>query len=133
MTVELDDRRYGRLLARERPHVIKTEEENDEVLERIAALMKKADGRSPEEDALLELLVALVERFEAEHYEIPSAAPHEVLEFLLEQRQMRPVGLVPILGSRGHVSDILTGRRKITAGKARELGAFFNVDPGLFV
>lgn len=133
MTVEIDDRRYGRLLARARPHVIKSEDENDEVLEQIAVLMKQADSRSPEEDALLELLVALVERFEAAHYEIPRAAPHEVLEFLLDQRGMRPVSLVPVLGSRGHISDILTGRRGISAEKARELGVFFEVDPGLFV
>lgn len=133
MTVEIDDRRYGRLLARALPHVIKTEAENDAVLERVAELMKKADTRTPEEDTLLELLVALVERFEAEHYDIPRAAPHEVLEFLLEQRGMRPVSLVSVLGSRGHVSDILTGRRKISAEKARELGALFSVDPGLFI
>ena len=133
MTAEIDERRYGRLLARALPHVIKTEEENEEGLEHIRQLMKKGDGRTPEEDALLELLVALVEKFEAEHYEIPEAAPHEVLEFMLEQRELRPVHLVPIFGSRGHVSDILSGRRKITAGKARELGAFFGLDPGLFV
>lgn len=133
MTVEIDERRYAKLLARALPHVITTESENEEVLERVRELMIRGDSRTPEEDALLELLAALVEKFEAERYHIPKAAPHEILAFMLEQHGLRPVDLLSIFGSRGHVSDVLKGRRAITAAKARQLGEHFGVDPGLFI
>jgi HTH-type transcriptional regulator/antitoxin HigA len=133
MTARIDERQYAELLSLALPQVIKTKEENEKALERTSELMKKGDERSSAEEALLELLVALVEKFEAEHYEIPKAVPHEILEFMLEQRGLRPVDLLPVFGSRGYVSDILSGRRKITAEKAREFGVFFNLDPGQFV
>ena len=126
MTAEIDHRRYGALLARELPRVIKTEADNERALQQIARLMKQS-GRSAEEDALLELLVTLVEQFEAEHYLIPDAEPREILAHMLEDRGMRPVDLVPVFGSRGFVSDILSGRRPITAAKARRLAIL----PGL--
>jgi HTH-type transcriptional regulator/antitoxin HigA len=130
---KLDDRQYGDLLASVRPHRIRTDAENDQALETILGLMGKGDERSLEEDELHDLLGTLVERYESDRSPIPDAAPQEVLAFMLEQRDLRPVDLVPIFGSRGYVSDILADRRNITAEKARALGEFFNLSPGLFV
>ncbi len=57
--------RYGRLLAKFAPKVIETEAENEAALAVVESLMKKGDDRrSQEEEALLELLVSLIEQFE---------------------------------------------------------------------
>ncbi len=61
---ELDLKRYGRLLSRVVPKVIKTEDENERALAVVESLMKKGeDNLTREEDALLELLVDLCPRF----------------------------------------------------------------------
>ena len=61
---DLDLKRYGRLLARAVPKVIKTEEENERTLAVIQSLMEKGErNMTPEEDALLELLTNLVHDF----------------------------------------------------------------------
>jgi len=44
--------------------------------------------KSPEEEALLELLVTLIEKFEGEHYPIPVSSPLEILKHLMEARKL---------------------------------------------
>jgi len=63
-TIELDTKRYGRLLAKALPAVIKSEEENNRILAIVEGLMAKGeDCLTREEDALLDLLVDLVHDF----------------------------------------------------------------------
>ena len=133
MTVKEGDRDYGKLLSRELPHVLKDEAEYVETLERVRTLLVKGESRTDAEDKLMELLVAIVEKYESERFEIPAAEPSEVLAFLIEDRGLRPADLAEVIGSRGYVSDILSGRRRISADKARALGEYFEVDPGVFL
>jgi len=131
--VEIDPRRYGRLLVRVLPAVVKTEEENERLLAEIERLMDKGETASPEELALLELVSRLVEDFEEEHYPIPEAEPHAVLRHLMEQRDMQPKDLLPVFSSRGYVSQVLSGKRGISKEKAKKLAALFHVSPELFI
>ena len=101
---DLNQRRYARLLSERLPTVIRTEEENEEMLAAIWELMKKGEAKlSAEELALLELMSVLVERFEEEHYPIPDSPPHRILQHLMESRNAKQADLVPILGGRGRV------------------------------
>ena len=84
MTVDLDSKRYGRLLAKVHPTVIQSEEENDRLLSIVKKLMAKGeDNLTPEEDALLNLLVRLVHDFEREVHPLPARPPHAMVAFLL--------------------------------------------------
>ena len=100
MTLTLNPESYGRLLAQYQPKVITTEEENDAAI----ALAEELDHRSrrtPEEDALLDLLVTLIEKFEQEHYPIPQGTPLSSLLHLMEARELKQEDLVGVIGSRG--------------------------------
>ena len=127
------EREYAKLLVDALPHVPKDDDDDETLAERMRLLIVKGEKRSKAEDRLMELLGVLTETYEAEHVEVPDAAPHEVLAFLLEKHGKRAVELEGIFGSRGHISDVLMGRRGFTPEKARELGAFFNVDWTVFV
>jgi HTH-type transcriptional regulator/antitoxin HigA len=134
ITVDLDTKRYGRLLANARPTVIQSAEENDRLLSIIEKLMAKGEGTlTPEEDALLELLVRLVHDFEQQQYPLPVCPPHEIVAFLLEQRGLKPSDLWPVLESKGRVSEILSGKRGISKEQAKRLAAFFHVGVQLFI
>jgi len=112
---ELNQRRYARLLSERPPTVIRTEEENEEMLAAIWDLMKKGEAKlSAEELALLELMSVLVERFEEEHYPIPDSPPHRILQHLMESQNVKQADLVPILGGRGRVSEFMNGKRAIS-------------------
>lgn len=133
-TIDLDTRRYGRLLARALPTVIKSEDENNRMLAIVEDLMAQGeDNLAPEEDALLELLVDLVHDFEVKHHPLSPSPPHKMVAFLLEQRGLKPSDLWPVLGSKGRVSEILSGKRAISKDKAKRLAAFFHVGVALFI
>lgn len=133
-TIDLDAKRYGRLLARALPAVIKSEEENNRILAIIEDLMAKSEASlTPEEDALLDLLVDLVHDFEEKQYPLPPSPPHQMVAFLLEQRGLKPSALWPVLGSKGRVSEILSGKRAISKVQAKKLAAFFHVGVELFI
>jgi HTH-type transcriptional regulator/antitoxin HigA len=131
----IDLKRYGRLLAKVAPCVITTEEENDRALAIVESLMEKGErNMTPEEDALIDLLTNLIRDYEATAYPPrPKSRPHEIVTFLLEQRDLKPTDLWPIIGSKGRVSEILTGKRSISKEQAKKLAEFFHVGAGLFI
>ena len=131
--MKLDPRRYRRLVADVSPAIIETGEENDRVLAIVERLIAKAEKRTPEEDAILNLLVHLVEEFEGKAYPMREAAPAEMIAFLLEQRGLKPVALTEVLGSRGRVSEILAAKRSVSKEQAKRLGDFFHISPAAFI
>ena len=115
------------------PVIIEYEEENERVLAIVERLMAKGEKRSVEEDAILNLLVHLVEQFEAKAYPIGEAKPAEMISFLLEQRGLKPIALAEVLGSRGRVSEILAAKRSVSKEQAKRLGEFFHVSAAAFI
>jgi hypothetical protein len=61
---------YGQLLAKYQPKAITTESENEQAIA-LAQELEHRNNRTLEEDALLELLVTLIEKFEETYYPIP--------------------------------------------------------------
>jgi HTH-type transcriptional regulator / antitoxin HigA len=130
--VRFDNGRYAELLAETLPKRIETEEENERVLEVLAASFNR-DDLTAEEEALVGLLTALVEDFEAKHYELPRTAPDRALRLLMEERGVQQRDLLEIFGSRGHASDVVSGKRGLSKGLAKRLGAYFRVPADLFL
>lgn len=133
MTLPFNSKRYGELLSQYQPKLIRTEAENEEALAIVEALIHRPN-RSPEENELFALLIALIEKFEQDHY-LPGAVstPRSRLLFLMEQRQLQPAALVSLLGSEDALAAVMDGDREISTFQAKALGAFFHVDPGLFI
>jgi HTH-type transcriptional regulator/antitoxin HigA len=129
----IDLQLYDELVRQVRPHVIRTEKENESALELISDLIAKGEDLTPEEREILDLMVVLVERFEAEAYPIADASPVDVLRELLESNGLKQKDLVPDVGSRGVVSEILSGKRGISKKQAKVLAERFGVSPALFV
>lgn len=130
---QFDQRKYGRLLARAAPAVIRNEAECRRVEDEITKLLRKGDNLTSEEERLLDLLSALVERYEDETEEFPGSPPHRILRFLMEQNDLQQVDLVKIFGSSGRVSEVINGKRGISKTQAKALGDFFKVSPELFI
>ena len=132
MTISLDTATYSQLLVEFQPKVITTEAEYERNLEIVEKLMA-CKNRTPEQTAILQLLVTLIEEFENKHYPIEQAPPHAVLQHLMEAREIKQADLVGIVGSKGVVSEIVNGKRTISKTQAKVLGKFFNVSPALFI
>jgi HTH-type transcriptional regulator / antitoxin HigA len=131
--VKINPQRYGRLLAKVLPVRIETEEENDRMLLEVRKLIAKGDRRTPEEDALLDLLAHLVQQFERDFYRLGGAAPHEILKELMAARGLKQSDLLHIFKSKGVASEVVNGKRGISKAQAKALADFFHVSAELFI
>ena len=132
-SVKISPQKYGRLLAKVLPVRIKTEEENDRILLEAEKLIKKGDERTPEEDALLSLMVYLIEGFEREFYQSKEATPHEVLRELMAARGIKQSDLWKLFGSKGVASEVINGKRGLSKAQAKALAEFFHVSAEVFI
>jgi HTH-type transcriptional regulator/antitoxin HigA len=118
--------------------VVRTEADNERALATVEGLMCRR--RTPEEDALLDVLTDLIEKFESKtrqsgmhrglHHD---PAPHETIRFLMEQNALSQKDLRVLLGGKSHTSEILSGKRKVSNRQASLLGNRFGVSPTLFI
>jgi HTH-type transcriptional regulator / antitoxin HigA len=113
------------------PKAIKTEAENEAAI--LLAESLEQHQRTLEEDALLELLIILIEKFEETSYPLPNLEADRMLRHLMEVRNMKQEELVGVVGSRGVVSEIVNGKRSISKAQAKVLGELFHVSPSLFI
>ena len=98
---------------------IRTEADHGAALERIDALMGASAG-TPAGDEL-DVLVDLVEHYEEKHVPMGFPTPVAAIQFRMEQAGLAPRDLVPYLGSRAKVSEVLSGKRALTMRMARAL------------
>ena len=98
---------------------IRTAADYQAALVRVNALMDAA-ADSPEGDEL-DVLVDLVALYESRRNEIGHPTPVEAIEFRMDQQELSARDLVPLIGSRAKVSEVLSGKRGITMSMARAL------------
>lgn len=98
---------------------VKTEEDYDTALTRIEELWGADPGT--EEGDELDVLLVLVGAYEDEHHPVPPPSPIEAIRFVMEQKGLKNSDLIPYLGSRPRVSEILNGKRRLTLKMIRSL------------
>lgn len=104
---------------------IKTVEDNSAALARIEQLWD-AEPNTPEGDEL-EVLVTLVQAFEEEHYPIEAPDPIEAIKFRMEQQGLEDKDLVPFLGQRSRVTEVLSRQRGLSLAMIRKLNTGLNI------
>jgi HTH-type transcriptional regulator/antitoxin HigA len=98
---------------------IRTEADYEAALVRIDALMDAEPGTREGEE--LDVLTDLVEHYEEKHVAMGYPSAVAAIEFRLEQAGLTQRDLVPFIGSRAKVSEVLSGKRQITMPMARAL------------
>ena len=102
-----------------KPRVIKTEADYEAVLTRIEKIFD-ATPNTPRGDEL-ELLLLLVEHYEDQNFPIGLPDPVTAIRFRMEQQNLQPKDLVPYLGSKSKVSEVLSGARPLSLAMIRKL------------
>ena len=104
-----------------KPKVIKTEAEYKATLARIEAIFDAKPGTAKGDE--LELLLLLVETYEDRTYPIDLPDPIAALRFRMDQEGLKPKDLIPYIGSKSKVSEVLSGRRALSLTMIRKLVA----------
>ena len=122
---------YAALLSETRPEVIRDEKQNQDYIRRLEKLTSKKSVNRAEEK-LIELLVVLIDDFEAKHYPVPDASPVAIVRHLMEAHNLRQKDLLDVFGTESIASEVLHGKRELTRDHIRRLSARFGVSPAVF-
>jgi len=121
----------AKMIERGAPHLIRNEEQLAAYTKALYQLTAEKRPTAAQVEAI-ELLTLLIERYEAENYSLPKAAPADVLRFLLSQHGLKQRDLAEDLGGESVVSEVLSGKRRLNATHIEQLSKRFHVSPAVF-
>lgn len=111
--------------------VIKTEREHKKAVKRAMEIFH-ADPNTPEDDELGVLLL-LIKDYEDRTVKMPEVDVLELIKEKMIEKGMKAKDLEPIIGSKGHISSVLSGRREITLKMAQRLKDYFHLPAEIFL
>lgn len=111
--------------------VIKSEVAYKEALNRTISIFHVEPGTPEFEE--LELLLVLVRDYEDRHIVIPELDPLEVVKLKMEEKGLKAKDLESIIGTKGHVSLVLSGKRELTLKMAKALHSFLGIPSDVFL
>ncbi len=108
---------------------IQDDEEHRAALVRLGEIFQ-AEAGTPESDER-SLLCDIIEAYEEVHFPIePPTDPVAVIEFWMDQKGLTEDDLVPCIGGRAEVYEVLSHQRPVTPQMALALEQLFRVPPG---
>jgi HTH-type transcriptional regulator/antitoxin HigA len=110
---------------------IKTDADYAAVLQEIEGLMEAAPD-TPEGDRL-DVLVTLVEAYEAKHYPIAAPDPIAAIMHRMEALDLTRKDLEPLLGGRGRVCEVLARKRPLSLTMIRKLAKTLHIPADVLI
>ena len=111
--------------------VIKTAAEYSAAMKRFEALLDAKPGQPGYDER--DVLAVLIERYEEDHFPIDMPDPVEAIKFRMEQSGLTQKDLVPYLGSRSKVSEVLSGKRELTLAMIRSLNQHIGIPADVLI
>lgn len=105
----------------EKIKVIKNEMDYQEALKLADNLVCKDPDPNSDEGEQLAILCTLVQDYERKTFPDTIPDPIDAIKFRMEQVGLKQIDLVPYIGSRSRVSEILSGKRQLTLDMIRAL------------
>jgi HTH-type transcriptional regulator / antitoxin HigA len=135
-TIAALPRSYLALLAEFPLRPIRSVAEYDRAARIIHRLALREGQLDRGEEAYLEVLEGVVERYDRDHnpINVDDVSPMRALRMLVEQASMSVTDLGRLLGSKGAASELLSGKRKEPSkAQIAKLCARFKVDASVFL
>ena len=93
---------------------IRTDADYEAALKLVAPYFDNEPELDSDAGAHFEAMVTLIEAYEAKHYPIAPPDPVQAIKFRMEQQGLTAIDLVPMIGQRNRVYEVLNGKRKLT-------------------
>jgi HTH-type transcriptional regulator/antitoxin HigA len=78
-------------------------------------------GSGAEKGDRLDVLVTLIEAYEARHFPMDPPDPIEAIQFRMEQQGLTRKDLEPLIGSRARVAEVMNRKRSLSIDMIRRL------------
>lgn len=103
------------------PRIIKTNADYKRALGEAESLVALDPDPGTDEAERLDLLSLLIEKYESEKFPIELPDPLEAIKFRMDEQGLRQRDLIPFIGSKSKVSEVLAGKRSLTVSMIRAL------------
>jgi HTH-type transcriptional regulator / antitoxin HigA len=113
--------------------VIKNTEEHAIALAEAQRLVMRDPAPGTPDGDRLELLALLIEDFEKRSFPFETPDPIEAIEFRMEELGLKQRDLVPFLGSKSRVSEVLSRKRPLTIQMIRSLSEGLDIPVELLI
>lgn len=100
---------------------IRNEEDHRAALRELSAFFDREPEPGTEDGDRFEILLTLVEAYEAKHAPVMPPDPIEAIRFRMEQGGLTVKDLVPSIGQPNRVYEVLNGKRGLTLEMIRNL------------
>lgn len=111
--------------------VIKTETAYRKALAQFEKMLHAPEDKRFYDD--MELLSVLIEQYENKHYPIAPPEPVDAIKFRMEQAGLTQKDLIPYIGSRSKVSEVLSGKRELTLSMIRSLNKHLGIPADVLI
>ena len=113
--------------------LIKTEQDHEQALSRLMALMDldpKPDTAAGDE---LDVLALLIEKYEQEVFPMDVPDPIEAIKFRMDQQGLIKKDLIPYFGSASKVTEVLNGTRNLSINMIRKLSEGLGISADILI
>ncbi len=111
--------------------LIKTEKDYQNALNKLDAIFDAPIG-TPESDEA-DILGLLIDEYEKINYPIEAPDPIEAIKIRMEEMQLKQVDLIPEIGGKSRVSEVLNKKRKLTVDMIRKLTERLQLSPTVLI
>lgn len=112
---------------------IRTESDYDWALAEIERYFVSPPPMGSAEGDRFDVLAALIEAYEEEHYPVPDLDPIAAIEAYMEMAARTQADLAELLGSRSRASEILRRRRPLTLEMIHRLNTTWGIPADILV
>lgn len=106
---------------------IHSEDDYKAALREVSAYFDSEPAPGTPDGDRFEILLTLVEAYEAKHYPIDLPDPVEAIKFRMDQAGLTPKDLVPAIGRLNRVYEILNRKRPLTLNMIWKLHQQFGI------
>ena len=111
--------------------LIKTDLDYQNALDRLDKIFNAPMG-TPESDEA-DILGLMIDEYEKTYFPIDTPDPIEAIKIRMEEMQLKQVDLVPEIGGKSRVSEVLNRKRKLTVDMIRRLANKLNLSAELLI
>ena len=106
---------------------IHTEQDYQEALKAVSPLFDNEPEPGTSEGDYLEVMITLIEAYETKHFPADLPNPVDAIRFRMEQSGLSATDLVPAIGRKNRVYEVLNGKRALTLPMIWKLHEMFGI------
>ncbi len=110
---------------------LRTESDYQLALSRLEEIFDSRIGTEESDEA--DILGLMIDEYDKENFPIDSPDPIEAIKIRMEEMQLKQIDLVPEIGGKSRVSEILNRKRRLTIDMIRKLANRLNLSAALLI